>query len=209
VSILEVYPDAKITVVGLGIHTTRVGVQKSRNSNEPIKLFCMSRISEKKRIDLCIRALAKLNSNKLRYTLEIIGSGNLALEQELRKLVSELNLENEVAFSGFLEGAQKTNAISGADIFLLPSENENFAVAVAESISLGKPVVVSKHVALHEFVDRHSTGITLNSLEVDSLVSAIEAVNEDYALFQKQCLASAHFLDWKEVQKKWLQALKP
>lgn len=207
VSILEIYPDAKITVVGLGVHTTNVGIEKSRKSNEPVKLFCVSRISEKKRIDLCIRALSKLNSHKLRYTLDIIGSGNFALELELRKLVSDLNLENQVAFSGFLEGAKKTDAISGADIFLLPSENENFAVAVAESISLGKPVVVSKHVAMHEFVDRHHTGITLNSLDVDALAKAIETINEGYALFQKQCLESAHLLDWKDVQKKWLQAL--
>jgi glycosyltransferase involved in cell wall biosynthesis len=208
ISILQIYPGVNVTVVGLGIDTTSASVGKSTGPKEPVKLFCLSRISEKKRIDLCIQALSKLNSSKQRYTLEIIGSGDLTLENELRNLVSDLNLDGDVTFSGFLEGVQKTDAILRSDIFLLPSENENFAVAVAESISLGKPVVVSKFVAMHEFVDRHRTGITLNSLKVDTLVEAIENVHSNYAAFQEKCLESAHLLDWKEVQKKWLQVLK-
>lgn len=157
---------------------------------------------------MCIRALYKLNSSKQSYTLEIIGSGDCRLENRLRNLVAELNLDNCVTFSGHLESIKKTDAASRADIFLLPSENENFAVAVAESISLGKPVVVSKFVAMHEFVDCHHTGITINSLDVDSLARAIEYVYRNYAKFQENCLESAHLLDWMEVQKKWLQVLK-
>jgi glycosyltransferase involved in cell wall biosynthesis len=208
ISVLEIYPDVEVTVVGIGIHTTSVNLEKFPSPKEPIKLFCLSRISEKKRIDLCIRALYKLNSSKQSYTLEIIGSGDCRLENRLRNLVAELNLDNCVTFSGHLESIKKTDAASRADIFLLPSENENFAVAVAESISLGKPVVVSKFVAMHEFVDCHHTGITINSLDVDSLARAIEYVYRNYAKFQENCLESAHLLDWMEVQKKWLQVLK-
>lgn len=185
ISILEIYPDMKLTVVGLGIDTTSARLEKSTGPKEPVKLFCLSRISAKKRIDLCIQALSKLNSSKQSYTLEIIGSGDVDLENELRDLVSDLNLDDDVTFSGFLEGVEKTDAILRSDIFLLPSENENFAVAVAESISLGKPVVVSKFVAMHEFVDRHCTGITINSLKVDTLVEAIENVQETMPHFKK------------------------
>jgi glycosyltransferase involved in cell wall biosynthesis len=196
-----------MTVVGLGVEANNIEARTKYNPSEPIRLFCVTRISEKKRIDLCIKALCELNKTKIRYTLQIIGSGDYILEGELRKLISELNLDNQVVFSGFLEGLQKTNAIAGADIFLLPSENENFAVAVAESISAGKPVVVSKFVAMHEFVDRHQTGITIKSLEVDELASAIESVHRDYLKFQQNCIDSSPLLRWEEVQKNWLRAL--
>ncbi len=207
VSILAIYPEARITVVGLGIDSSSNEVRTKDNLSEPIKLFCLSRISEKKRIDLCIKALHKLNEQKIRYTLQIIGSGDIILERELRKLISELNLDKQVIFSGFLEGLQKTKAIAQADIFLLPSENENFALAVAESISAGKPVVVSKFVAMHEFVDLHQTGITINSLEVEELSAAIESVHQEYSKFQQHCIESSHLLAWEEVQKNWLRAL--
>ena len=206
-SIYSIYPDAKITVVGLGVDEPAFLAHSKKELSEPIKLFCMSRISEKKRIDLCIRVLSKLNDQKNRYTLHVIGSGDEKLEAKLRKLVFELKLENHVKFSGFLEGEQKAKAIADSDIFLLPSENENFAVAVAESICAGKPVVVSNFVAMHEFVDRHQTGITLDSLDVEELASAIESVVHDYPKFHKRCIDSIQFLKWKSVQKNWMQAL--
>lgn len=206
-SILKLYPNAKITVVGLGLELYTLNSARPQRLNNPIKLLCMSRISAKKRIDLCICALEKLNSEERRYSLEIIGSGDRKLEEELRRLVSKLNLENEVKFTGFLEGENKLLALFDSDIFLLPSENENFAIAVAESIAAGKPVVVSRFVAMHEFVDMHKTGITLNSLQVEELVTAIKHITEKYVQFQNNCLDSRHLLDWEEVQKAWIRAL--
>lgn len=206
-SVLKLFPNAKISVVGLGISLEDMPLARVKTLNRPIKLFCMSRISGKKRIDLCVRAVEKLNILENRYSLEIIGSGELKLENELRKLVAQLNLEQVVKFSGFLEGREKSSAISASDILLLPSENENFAVAVAESIAAGKPVVVSKYVAMHEFVDRYKTGITLDSLQVDDLVKAIEMVSENYTQFQKNCIDSLHKLSWEEVHKNWIRAL--
>ena len=208
ISILKLYPNAKISVVGLGIELANLPTARPHSVSRPIRLFCMSRISTKKRIDLCILALKKLNSQEIRYTLEIIGSGEPKLESALRKLVSELRLEQEVKFSGFLEGSEKTSAMFDSDIFLLPSENENFAIAVAESIAAGRPVVVSNFVAMHEFVEKYRTGITLDSLQVEDLVNAIEIVSENYAQFQKNCLDSLHLLGWEIIQNSWLRTLK-
>lgn len=207
ISILTIFPKARITVVGLGTSPSYSELKTRDHLADPVRLFCISRISEKKRIDLCIKALFKLNEQRIRYTLQIIGSGDLILEEELRKLTSELGLDNQVVFSGFLEGAKKIDAVNNADIFLLPSENENFAVAVAEAISAGKPVVVSKFVAMHEFVDRHETGITINSLEVDEIAQAIESIHHDYSKFHQNCIDSSPLLRWQEVQKNWLRAL--
>lgn len=207
ISILAIYPKAKLTVVGLGIPSNNSAINKRENLAEPIKLFCISRISEKKRIDLCIKALHKLNEQRIRFTLQIIGSGDLILEEKLRRLTSELGLDNQVIFSGFLEGTKKIDAVTSADIFLLPSENENFAVAVAEAIYAGKPVVVSKFVAMHEFVDRHETGITVDCLEVDVIAEAIESILRDYSKFHQNCIDSGPLLNWEVVQKNWLKAL--
>jgi glycosyltransferase involved in cell wall biosynthesis len=99
-------------------------------------------------------------------------------------------------------------AIKNSDILLLPSENENFAVAVAESISFGKPVVVSKFVAMHEFVDRFKAGITIDCLEIDEIVLAIEQISDNFSIYQRNCLTSARLLDWNEVFKRWHEVIE-
>ena len=206
-SVFKLYPDAQMSIVGLGVEIDKKAFKPSSKLNSPVRLFCLSRISEKKRIDLCLRALQEVNKFQIECTLEIIGSGDKALEKELRSLARELGIEEEVTFSGFLDGNRKRESIRNSDIFLLPSENENFAVAVAESIVEGKPVIVSRFVAMHEFVNLYRTGVTVDSLEFPELIKAIHNVIQNYDEFQRNCVDSAHLLSWEEIQKNWIRVL--
>jgi glycosyltransferase involved in cell wall biosynthesis len=207
-SVEKVLPGARSSVVGLGIEESPLIKDiLAFEHRKPIVLYCMSRIATKKRIDLCIQALSVLNKSEYLYRLDIYGSGNEPLESELRALVRKLNLGGSVNFIGFVEGNRKIEALRDSDIFLLPSENENFAVAVAESISVGNPVIVSEFVAMHSFVDEHTTGITIASLDVGEIVRAIEIVTSRYRVFQTNCLKSAHILYWENVIENWLKVI--
>jgi glycosyltransferase involved in cell wall biosynthesis len=207
VSVRQSFPNSKISVVGLGIELSNLTKSICR-IHSPIKLFCLSRITNKKRIDLCIRAVSKLNEGKNKYHLDIYGSGDHFLEKELKELVKDLNLGEQISFKGHVDGESKDLAIQNSDILLLPSENENFAVAVAESIAFGKPVVVSKFVAMHEFVDTHSTGSTIETLDVDEIVFAIKDVTDKFSTYQENCIASAPLLAWEEVINSWFHAIE-
>jgi len=207
ISVRQSFPNSKISVVGLGVELSNC-IKINSRIHSPIKLFCLCRITNKKRIDLCIRAMSKLNEGNNEYHLDIYGSGDHFLENELKELVEDLNLGEQVSFKGHVDGELKDLAIQNSDILLLPSENENFAVAVAESIAFGKPVVVSKFVAMHEFVDTHSTGLTIEALDVDELVCAIKDVTNKFSTFQENCIASAPLLAWEEVIKNWFQVFE-
>jgi len=201
-SIQQNFPNCKISVVGLGVQVSN-SAESNSQIHSPVKLFCLSRIANKKRIDLCVRAMSKLHGGNKQYSLDIYGVGDRNIENELKDLVIELNLESEVSFKGHVDGTLKNLAIQNSDILLLPSENENFAVAVAESIAFGKPVIISKFVAMHEFVETNSTGLTIYNLDVDELVSAIEEVTEKFSIYHDKCIAAAPLLAWEEVIKRW------
>ena len=205
-SVREIFPICPISVVGLGVEVF-MDVSDLSQIHDPINLFCLSRISHKKRIDLCIHAISKLNNVKSRYKLNIYGGGDERLEDELKGLVQTLHVEDSVSFKGHVDGISKNIAIMDSDILLLPSENENFAVAVAESISSGKPVLVSKFVAMHEFVDQFKTGVTIDKLEVDEIVIAIEQISNNYSNYQRNCISSAPLLAWDEVFKRWREVI--
>lgn len=200
------FPEENISVVGLGVESL-VGPEYFSTIHSPVRLFCLSRISSEKRLDLCIRAIHSLNITSPKYVLDIYGTGAEALEKELQNLVEQLGVQGWINFLGHVEGDAKTAALMNSDIFLLPSENENFAVAVAESIAFGKPVVVSKFVATHQFVDKHKAGVTIDELEVDSLVAGIREVTDNFSIIQRNCVSSAPLLDWDTVIGRWASAI--
>jgi glycosyltransferase involved in cell wall biosynthesis len=202
------FPKSKILNVGLGITLFQREFVESNNLDSQISLLSFSRIATKKRIDLSIRAVKSLREKGLNYRLEIYGDGEAVLVSKLKALASDLDISEFVKFHGYVQASNFGEVFKNIDIFLLPSENENFAVAVAESIAFGKPVVVSKFVAMHEFVDQHNAGLTINSLEVDELVTAIEIISKNFSSYQKNCISSAPLLAWDLVIKRWFEAIE-
>ena len=52
--------------------------------------------------------------------------------------------------------------LQGSDLFVLPSYSENFAIAVAESLAAGTPVVITPEVQIAEYVEAYQAGIITN-----------------------------------------------
>jgi glycosyltransferase involved in cell wall biosynthesis len=208
-SILAIFPRSQIDTTRLGIaETIAYGKNVLNDKHKPVRLLCFSRISKKKRIDLCIRALAELNKDEIRFRLTIVGTGDPILVEELKALCKKMNLDDQVEFRGHVAGEMKIRGVfEESDIFLLPSENENFAIAVSESIGFSVPVIVSKFVAMHDFVDEYSTGLTLENLSVSDLVDAILKVESGYISFRENCENFRGLLSWSNTSKNWLKVL--
>src|SRR4029077_20449871 len=83
--------------------------------------------------------------------------GQPAVEESVRRH----GLSERVLFCGFLEGEMKAAAFRAADVFVLPSIDENFGVAVVEAMSHGTPVLVTPGVATHVHVDASKCGLTV------------------------------------------------
>lgn len=64
-------------------------------------------------------------------------------DQELRSLVRELDL-TRVLIEGPVFGSAKHELYRSADLFILPTLGENFAVTVAEALASGLPVISTK-----------------------------------------------------------------
>ena len=144
----------------------------------PIVLF-LSRIDAKKGLDILIRALAQLKDHR-DFAFVVAGAGTTSYEREIRLLVSNSGLEDRTRFLGMVEGKDKWAVLAGADIFVLPSHNENFGVAVVEAMASELPVVISNRVAIHVDVLDAKAGI-VTGLEVNEVATAIDTllINND------------------------------
>lgn len=197
------FKNFPIHVLGLGVDEVPSDYLRKNGIQETVKLLSLSRITKKKRIDLCIEAVRVLRARGIEATLTIAGTGSNQIVEQLRDLVRRYDLEASVQFIGFVDGQNKDELYINSDIFLLPSENENFAVAVAESIMRRVPVVVSNRVAMHRFVERHKTGVVVENLEVISFVDAIYEVYSNHDIYWQGCLNSRHLLLWDNVFEEW------
>jgi glycosyltransferase involved in cell wall biosynthesis len=115
-----------------------------------IVLF-LGRIHRKKGCDLLAQAFASTNS----AGLELVMAGpceDPAYRAELEKACPRIH------FTGTLDGPVKWGAFRCAEVFVLPSHQENFGIAVAEALACGVPTLISTAVDIHQTVTDAGAG---------------------------------------------------
>lgn len=130
-------------------------------------LIFLGRLHPKKRPDCIIRAMAEMASSVPDAVLLVVGSGERGYVDELKTLSRGLGLNDRVHFLGLLTGDEKWGALAASDLFVLPSLQENFAIAVAEALQLGKPVLITKHINTWREIVGAGAGIVLRDADVE------------------------------------------
>jgi glycosyltransferase involved in cell wall biosynthesis len=128
-------------------------------------ILYLGRIHEKKGIDLLLGGFANLKDQDSNLALLIAGPGDATVVDELKSLGRNLGLGERVVWTGPLYDQEKWDAMKAADVFVLPSHQENFGVSVAEALACGTPVLISNKVNIWREVDRAGAGL----VETDDL----------------------------------------
>lgn len=109
-------------------------------------VLSLGRIARKKAPDRLVRALPGVLAAHPTAMLVFAGPDDERLGDRLRALARSLRVEPHVRFVGMLHGDERLEALSAADVWALPSHTENFAVAAAEAMAAGLPVVLTPQV---------------------------------------------------------------
>jgi glycosyltransferase involved in cell wall biosynthesis len=99
--------------------------------------------------------------------------------QRLRCLAVELNLADQVAFTGHLNEVRP--ALAAMDVFVHPGDPEPFGLVNVEAMAMGKPVVAFAHGALPEIVLNMETGLLVTPEDEATLAEAILTLLRDSA----------------------------
>lgn len=137
----------------------------------PVVLF-LSRLHYKKRPDLLVRSLSQLAAQNHKFHLILAGSGEVGYVEELKDLMTSLDLASRTSFAGFVTGNDKQLLLQGSDIFVLPSFSENFGIAVAEAMAAGLPVVVTPGVQIAPEISEAKAGLIVEG-EEDAIANAV------------------------------------
>jgi glycosyltransferase involved in cell wall biosynthesis len=143
-----------------------------------------AKFSARKRPRDILEAARRLKAEGVRpFTIVMTGSGEL--EPELRKYCADHGLNN-VVFTGFVNQSDLPALYGAVDVFVLPSENEPFGLAVNEAMCARLPVVVSREVGcVPDLVGDEVNGYTPSAGDVTGLSQALRRLIEDEGLRQR------------------------
>jgi len=169
---------AKIRVHRMGVDTKLLPYVSPAQENRPFKLLSVGRLVEKKGIQFgiaAIKSLSKMTHDEITY--DIIGDGPLraCLEEQIAtdgltdtvKLLGEQNPEACIA------------AMQRADVLIVPSvtaadgDQEGIPVVLMEAMSLGLPVITTRHSGIPELVENNFSGLLTAEHDSDGIARAI------------------------------------
>lgn len=180
-----------VTVIPLGLEPVAWGAQPEpgwlraqlhgKDRGRPIVLF-LSRLHPKKGVvDFLLPAFRAVRGDAF---LVIAGGpdphapGHAA---EVAAAVTALELADRVHLLGPVAPADRWRAYDGADVFVLPSRQENFGLVVTEAMARGVPVVASEHVHSSEHLAlAGGAGVTI-PLRPEALAEAVDRLLADPA----------------------------
>lgn len=131
-----------VAIVPNGVDLPDLG-RFSRPRGDDRIVLSLGRIHPKKGLDRLARAWAWVENEFPSWRLRIVGPSELGHDSDLRSMAKELGLKR-ISVEGPIYGKAKLAAYRSADLFVLPTLNENFGMTVAESLAAGTPVIATK-----------------------------------------------------------------
>jgi glycosyltransferase involved in cell wall biosynthesis len=108
-------------------------------SRDEFVLVCVARLSEQKRIDILLQALARLLGEGVCCKCIIVGDG--PLKSQLLEQAKSLGLSRHVFFEGFQEDVRPY--LQACSAFVLTSDTEGLPLSILEAMACGVPSIVT------------------------------------------------------------------
>jgi len=180
----KLYIDKNIDVTPFGVDVVKFKNSGKRlffDSNH-IVIGTIKNLEKNSGIDYLIKAFSilKIKYNDKCLKLVIAGDGNE--KHNLKKLCSNLNLNKDVIFTGYVNQNNIVDFFSSFDIYVAPSLIESFGVAVLEASACEIPVVCTNAGGLPEVVINEQTGLIVPKADEVKLSEAIGKLVKDEKL---------------------------
>jgi glycosyltransferase involved in cell wall biosynthesis len=119
--------------------------------HQPLRFISTSQLNADKGHSDVLTALATLKKQGYTFQYHVVGTGRV--EQNLKKMVSSLDLEKEVVWHGFQKNVR--TFLSACDVFILASHTEGLPNSLLEAMSMGLACVATDVGGVAEVWSKH------------------------------------------------------
>ena len=208
----------KIIVINPGVEPLKELDKKSLEKVENLlaiktpRIITVSRFEKRKNHEKIIMALRNLKQIYPDIVYICIGDGDE--ENNVKKLVKELNLEGQVMFFKDISSDLKNSLIAKSNIFVMPSiihksSVEGFGIAYAEAAQHGVPSIGGKDGGASDVIDHKKTGLICNGNNLDEIYSSINSMleNKKYLEFGKNAKDYVSKFYWSNIIEEYKKIL--
>ncbi|MCH5138207.1 glycosyltransferase family 4 protein [Clostridiaceae bacterium UIB06] len=164
----------KIAVINNGINPEEYGTIDLTKSEKDYVISSVSSLIKTKGIDLNIRAVSILVKKYPNIKYYIVGDGEEA--KNLKKLVNDLSLTDNVIFLGRLPHSEAIKFMGKCNLFSLPSWQEGFGIVYIEAMNNGVPVIGVKGQGIEDVIIDKENGFLVEPHSIEDLVKTIEYI---------------------------------
>lgn len=132
---------APIAIVPNGVDLPPPAAAPQPRSGRLRTALFLSRVHPKKGLPLLLTAWARLKPAD--WQLRIVGPDDGGHTAQMQALAAQLGIAATVRFEGPVGGPARWATYRAADLFVLPSHNENFGLVIAEAMACGLPVLTT------------------------------------------------------------------
>ena len=210
--------DKKIIVINPGIEPLKELSKEILFEAEDMlqhknpRLITVSRLEKRKNHEKIIMSLRNLKQLYPNIIYTCIGYGEE--EENIKKLVKELNLENQVLFLKNISQELKNALLAKSNLFVMPSviykkSVEGFGIAYIEAAQYGLPSIGGKDGGEADAIKNNETGIICDGNSLDEIYSSIDLIlkNNSYKNFVNKTKEFAKKFEWDNIIKQYFKIL--
>lgn len=113
--------------------------------SKPVVLF-LSRVHVKKGVHILVETAKLLTERGIDAQFLIAGTGDEDYANQIKQQIASSNLESRVRMLGMVKGTEKLSLYQAADVFALPTSQENFGFVLPEALACMTPAITTKGV---------------------------------------------------------------
>ncbi len=161
-------------------------------NKESIDIISVGAVKPQKQQQILVNVLKKINTDKLKVKIHIIGEDSNFHNIEYRKYcvnfknqIKKYNLWNNFKFYGALNPTDTYKIINKCDIAIFPSISESFGKAPLETIASGLPTIISNSVSAYKEFAKNETNSVMVRPVVQDYCNVINRIIYDKVLYSK------------------------
>jgi len=168
-------------------------------AERPPRIVGVGRLVEKKGFASLIEACAMLQERGRRFECEIVGDGEQ--EPNLRAMISDLRLNEQVRLIGSRPQAQVFKIIQSGAVFAAPSiigkdsNRDGLPTVLLEAMALGTPCISTDVTGIPEVIREGQTGLIVAQHDARALAAGLEQLLTDGALRVRLAAAARRLID--------------
>ena len=208
----------KIVVINPGVDPVQNLNKKSLEKVESLlkvkspRLITVSRFDKRKNHEKVIMALRNLKQIYPDIVYICIGYGDE--EENIKKLVKELDLNSQVMFFKDISNDLKNTLIAKSNIFVMPSivyksSVEGFGIAYVEAAQYGIPSLGGKDGGASDAINHNKTGLICDGNNLDEVYSSLNSMieNKRYLELGRNAKENVSKFHWEKIIQQYKKIL--